>query len=118
MWFSEKVLRDISEKSPKFLQDLMSMQSQHLYEFGPFRLDTAERLLLRDGVPVPLTPKAFELLVALVQRSGHLVEKDELMKVVWSDAFVEESNVTNNVYGLRKMLGQGENGQSYIETVP
>lgn len=96
----------------------MSTHSRHLYEFGPYRLDTAEMLLLRDGVPVPLTPKAFEMLVALVQRSGHLVEKDELMKVVWSDAFVEESNVTNNVYALRKMLGNGDNGQSYIETVP
>ncbi len=96
----------------------MSAHLQHLYEFGPYRLDTAERLLLRDGEPVPLTPKAFETLVALVQRSGHLVEKDELMRVVWSDAFVEESNLTNNVYALRKMLGQAENGQSYIETVP
>ena len=96
----------------------MSTQSQHLYEFGPYRLDTAERLLLRDGEPVSLTPKAFETLVALVQRSGHLVEKDELMKVVWSESFVEESNLTNNVYALRKMLGHGENGQSYIETVP
>ena len=94
------------------------MHSQHIYEFGPFRLDTAEKLLLRDGEPVPLTPKAFETLVALVERSGHLVEKGELMKVVWSDAFVEESNLTNNVYALRKMLGQGENGRSYIETVP
>lgn len=96
----------------------MSTRSQHLYEFGPYRLDTAERLLLRDGEPVPLTPKAFETLVALVERNGHLVEKDELMKVVWSDSFVEESNLTNNVYALRKMLGQGENGRSYIETVP
>ena len=96
----------------------MSTRLQHLYEFGPYRLDTAERLLLRDGEPVPLTPKAFETLVALVERSGHLVEKEELMKVVWSDAFVEESNLTNNVYALRKMLGPGENGQSYIETVP
>ncbi|HEX6732802.1 MAG TPA: tetratricopeptide repeat protein [Pyrinomonadaceae bacterium] len=96
----------------------MSTRSQHLYEFGPFRLDTAERLLLRDGEPVPLTPKAFETLVALVERNGHLVEKDELMKLVWSDAFVEESNLTNNVYALRKMLGPGENGRSYIETVP
>lgn len=96
----------------------MSTRSQHLYEFGPYRLDTAEQLLLRDGEPVPLTPKAFETLVALVVRSGHLVDKDELMKLVWSDAFVEESNLTNNVYALRKMLGQGENGRSYIETVP
>jgi len=60
----------------------MSMRPQRLYEFGPYWLDTAEQLLLRDGKPVPLTPKAFETLVALVQRSGHLVEKDELMKAV------------------------------------
>jgi TolB-like protein/DNA-binding winged helix-turn-helix (wHTH) protein/Flp pilus assembly protein TadD len=96
----------------------MSTRSQHLYEFGPYRLNTAEQLLLRNGEPVPLTPKAFETLVALVERSGHLVEKDELMKEVWSDAFVEESNLTNNVYALRKMLGAGEKGRSYIETVP
>jgi TolB-like protein/DNA-binding winged helix-turn-helix (wHTH) protein/Tfp pilus assembly protein PilF len=96
----------------------MSTRPQHLYEFGPYRLDTAEQLLLRDGEPVPLTPKSFETLLALVERSGHLVEKDELMKVVWSDAFVEESNLTNNVYALRKLLGPGENGRSYIETVP
>ena len=115
---SEKVLRDLSEKSLKILQGVMSTRSQHLYEFGPFRLDTVEKVLLRDGEAVPLTPKAFETLVALVERSGHLVKKDELMKVVWEDAFVEESNLTNNVYALRKMLGQGENGQSYIETVP
>ncbi|MGH9880872.1 MAG: winged helix-turn-helix domain-containing protein, partial [Pyrinomonadaceae bacterium] len=96
----------------------MSTRPQHLYEFGPYRLDMAERLLLRNGEPVPLTPKAFETLIVLVERSGHLVEKDELMKVVWSDAFVEESNLTNNVYALRKLLGPGENGRSYIETVP
>jgi TolB-like protein/DNA-binding winged helix-turn-helix (wHTH) protein/Tfp pilus assembly protein PilF len=96
----------------------MSTRRQHLYEFGPYRLDTAEQLLMRDGEPVPLTPKAFETLVALVERNGHLVEKDELMKLVWSDAFVEDSNLTNNVYALRKMLGEVENGRSYIETVP
>ena len=89
-----------------------------LYEFGPFRLDTAERRLLRDGEPVPLTPKAFETLVVLVERSGHLVEKDELMKTLWPDSFVEESNLTNNVWALRKTLGQGQNGQRYIETIP
>ena len=96
----------------------MSTHPQPLYEFGPFRLDTVEKVLLRDGEPVPLTPKAFDTLVALVQRSGHLVKKEELMKLVWEDAFVEESNLTNNVYALRKLLGQGENGHSYIETVP
>src|SRR6187397_669160 len=96
----------------------MSTRPQHLFEFGPYRLDTAEQLLLRDGEPVPLTPKSFETLLALVERSGHLVEKNELMKVVWADAFVEESNLTNNVYELRKLLDPGENGRSYIETVP
>ena len=96
----------------------MSTHPQHLYEFGPFRLDTAEKVLLRDGEPVPMTPKVFETLVALVERSGHLVEKDELIKAVWSDTCVEESNLTNNVYALRKMLGQEENGPRYIETVP
>jgi Tol biopolymer transport system component/DNA-binding winged helix-turn-helix (wHTH) protein len=96
----------------------MPPRSQRLYEFGPFRLDTAEQLLLRDGKPLTLTPKAFEMLVALVERSGHLVEKEELMKVVWADAFVEESNLTNNVSALRKLLGQGKGGENYIETVP
>mgnify|MGYP003288743410 CR=1 FL=1 len=96
----------------------MSKRAQHLYEFGPYRLDTAEQLLLRDGEPVPLTPKAFEMLVVLVERNGHLVEKDELMKLVWSNAVVEESNLSNNVYALRKMLGEVEKGRSYIETVP
>ena len=94
------------------------MRAQHLYEFGPYRLDTAEQLLLRNGKPVPLTPKAFETLVALVERGGHLVEKEELMKVVWSDAYVEESNLTNNVAAIRKLLGQGKSGRNYIETVP
>src|SRR5215813_5967103 len=96
----------------------MSTRPRRLSEFGPFRLDTAEQLLLRDGKPVPLTPKAFEMLVALVERGGHLVEKEELMKLVWADAFVEESNLTNNVSALRKLLGQGKGGQHYIETVP
>lgn len=96
----------------------MSKRARHLYEFGPYRLDTAEQLLLRDGKPVALTPKAFETLVALVERSGHLIEKEELMKVVWADACVEESNLTNNVAAIRKLLGRGKSGRNYIETVP
>lgn len=86
-----------------------------LYEFGSFRLDPAERKLLRDGEPVPLTPKAFETLLLLVERGGRLVEKDELMRALWPDASVEESNLTNSIYALRKALG---GGQGYIETVP
>jgi DNA-binding winged helix-turn-helix (wHTH) protein/TolB-like protein/Tfp pilus assembly protein PilF len=88
------------------------------YEFGPFRLDTAERLLWRDGEPVPLTPKAFEMLVVLVEHSGHLVEKDKLIKALWPDSFVEEANLTNNVWTLRKTLGEGQNSHRYIETIP
>jgi Tol biopolymer transport system component/DNA-binding winged helix-turn-helix (wHTH) protein len=96
----------------------MSQQPKGIYEFGPFRLDAAERLLLRQGEVTPLTPKAFDLLLALVERRGHLVEKDELFKAVWPDAFVEESNLSSNIALIRKALGDGENGQKYIETVP
>src|SRR4051812_41739921 len=96
----------------------MSKPQNDLYEFGPYRLIPQERLLLRDGEPVTLTPKAFETLVALVRRAGHLAEKDELLKEVWPDSFVEESNLAQNVHALRRALGEGENGKPYIETVP
>ncbi|MCI0620855.1 MAG: winged helix-turn-helix domain-containing protein [Acidobacteria bacterium] len=96
----------------------MNRQPQHIYEFGPFRLDAAEHLLLRDGEAVPLTPKAFDLLLALVEHHGHLLEKDELLKKVWPDTFVEEANLASNISQLRKALGDGENGERYIETVP
>src|SRR5262245_5046578 len=76
---------------------VMSQQIKHLYEFGPFRLNARERLLLRDGESVSLTPKAFDLLLALVERHGHLLEKAELMKLVWPDTFVEEANVSYNI---------------------
>src|SRR5262249_53023878 len=96
----------------------MSLQTKHIYEFGPFRLDAAERLLLREGKTVPLTPKAFDLLLALVEGHGHLLEKDELLKSVWPDTFVEEANLASNISLVRKALGDGENGHRYIETVP
>jgi TolB-like protein/DNA-binding winged helix-turn-helix (wHTH) protein len=96
----------------------MSNKEQHLYEFGPFQLNTAERQLLRDGQKISLTPKAFDTLVALIERRGRLVEKEELMSALWPDSFVEEGNLTNNVSVLRKALGDGENGSAYIETVP
>jgi len=96
----------------------VSRHGKPVYEFGPFRLDTSDRLLLRDGRPVPLTPKAFETLVALVEHRGRLLEKDDLIKKVWPDTFVEEGNLTNNIWTLRKALGEDENGQKYIETIP
>ncbi len=92
--------------------------TKRAYEFGPFRLDPQERLLLRDGQPVPLIPKAFDLLVALVEGSGHLLEKDELMKRLWPDSFVEEGNLAQNVSLIRKSLGESEDGHQLIETVP
>jgi len=94
----------------------MSHQPQQIYEFGPYRLDAAERMLLRDGAAVPLQPKVFDLLLTLVERHGRLLEKDELMKLVWADTVVEEANLANNISILRKTLG--ENGQQFIETAP
>jgi DNA-binding winged helix-turn-helix (wHTH) protein len=86
--------------------------------FGHFQLDTAERRLLRDGQPVSLTPKALDTLLALVQHAGHAVSKDDLMRAVWPDGFVEETNLAFNISTLRKLLGDGQNGERYIETVP
>ena len=96
----------------------MSKRESHLYEFGPFRLLPQERLLLRDGEPVSLTPKAFETLLMLVERSGKLVGKDELLNEVWAGTNVEESNIAQNVFALRRVLGAGADGAPYIETVP
>ena len=95
-----------------------SLQRRELYDFGGFRLDTGERALIRDGQVVPLTPKAFETLVVLLRNSGHVVEKDELLKQVWPDTFVEEGVLAVNVAAIRKALSEGEESRSYIETVP
>src|ERR1700704_4056726 len=95
----------------------MSEQESHFYEFGRFRLDAGERVLLRDREPVPLTPKVFDILLALVEQGGHIVEKDDLMKRVWPDSFVEEGNLTQNVSLLRKALGESPGGAQFIETI-
>jgi DNA-binding winged helix-turn-helix (wHTH) protein/TolB-like protein/Tfp pilus assembly protein PilF len=96
----------------------MSLQSQCFYEFGPFRLEPSERLLVRSGESIPLPPKAFDTLLLLVQNGGHVLSKDELMRTLWPDTFVEENNLTQHISMLRRALGgsSGENG--YIETVP
>ncbi|MGH9936304.1 MAG: winged helix-turn-helix domain-containing protein, partial [Blastocatellia bacterium] len=96
----------------------MRGEAKHLYKFGPFHLDTGESLLLRDGKPVPLTLKAYDLLVVLVQHPGHLLGRDELTQSLWPDRFVEDANLTVNVAALRKALGEATAGQQYIETVP
>lgn len=97
----------------------MTKTVRRSYKFGAFRLDAAEHLLYREGGElVPLKPKVVETLEVLVGEHGRLVGKDELMRRLWPDTSVEESNLTQNVYLLRKELGAAEDGRSYIETVP
>ena len=95
----------------------MTRKVRHFYEFGSFRLDPNERLLLRDREPIRLSPKVTETLCLLVQNAGHLVEKEQLMKQVWPDVHVEEGNLNKHVFLLRKTLGQWDGGREYIETV-
>ena len=95
----------------------MHQQARHYYEFGPFRLETGERVLLREGHPVPLTPKAFETLLALVEDSGRILDKEDLLRKVWPDTFVEEVSLAKKVSILRKVLGEDVD-HHYIETIP
>jgi sigma-B regulation protein RsbU (phosphoserine phosphatase) len=101
----------------KQLQGLLRGDT-NAYEFGPFRLDAAERRLLRDGKPIPLTSKIFDLLLLLVQNSGHLLEKEEIMNEVWPDIIVEENNLTVSMSTLRKALGEEHGQHNYIKTIP
>jgi len=97
----------------------MNEKSSLRYDFDVFRLEPQERLLLRNGKPIPLTPKAFETLLVLIETRGHLVEKDELLRRVWPDAFVAEATLAQNISTLRHALGdERESGARYIETVP
>jgi DNA-binding winged helix-turn-helix (wHTH) protein len=96
----------------------MQLTSGHLYEFGPFILDTTQHLLLLQGKPVPLTPKTYDLLVVLVENNGRVMLKDELIKMVWVDSFVEDSNLTQQISAVRKALGETAGEDRYIVTVP
>ncbi len=96
----------------------MAQQTRLLYEFDPFRVDARERLLLRAGQVVPLTPKVFDILLVLVQNSGHILSKDEMMKQIWPETVVEEANLTRNISTLRKALGENPDAPQYIETIP
>ena len=88
------------------------------YEFGPYRLNLAQRLLTRDGAIIALTPKATDILALLVMNAGRVVEKDDLLKEVWADTFVEDANLAQNIFTLRRALGDERAGPRYIETVP
>jgi DNA-binding winged helix-turn-helix (wHTH) protein/TolB-like protein/Flp pilus assembly protein TadD len=113
IFFSLKTLAEL-------LQRGMSMQSQRRYEFGPFRLNAFERLLLRQGHPISLPPKAFDTLVLLIENSGRLLEKEILIQRLWPDSSVEENSLSQCIYLLRRALGEEHStGQNqYIETVP
>jgi len=94
------------------------MPARLVYEFGEFRLDAEGRLLFRQGKSVPLTPKAVDVLVVLVEARGSPVAKEDLLQKVWADATVEEGSLTSHISLLRKALGEGSDGQQFIETLP
>jgi DNA-binding winged helix-turn-helix (wHTH) protein/tetratricopeptide (TPR) repeat protein len=91
---------------------------KRLYEFDGFQVDPVKRLLVRDGRPVPLTPKAFSILLALLEGRGGVVKKEDLIQKVWTDAFVTDANLTQNISALRKALGERANDHRYVVTVP
>jgi DNA-binding winged helix-turn-helix (wHTH) protein len=95
-----------------------NQSAEELYEFGPFRVDPARETLLKAGVAVPLTPKTFQILLVLVRHGQEIVTKDDLMKTVWPDTFVEEANLSRNIFMLRKALGETAQDHRYIVTVP
>lgn len=93
-------------------------KSRQLYEFGPFRLDPEKELLLRADETVPVAPKAFQILLVLIRHNQQVVTKDDLMKTIWPDTFVEEANLSRNIFLLRKALGETPQDHQYIVTVP
>jgi DNA-binding winged helix-turn-helix (wHTH) protein len=96
----------------------MTMESKRFSDFGPFRVDRQKRLLMQDSNPLPLPPKALDVLIFLIDNRGRAIEKAEFMRAVWPDSFVEEGNLSQNIFLLRKTLGDGQDGQRYILTVP
>ncbi len=112
-----RTLKSLAKKLLKISHNVMSSNIPRFYDFGPFRLDLTEHLLLRADKPVALTPKAFDTLLVLVRNSGRIVEKDELLKSVWPETFVEEATLAQNIFTVRKALG-GSEGEQYIQTVP
>src|SRR5258705_2951300 len=96
----------------------MNDEPSLFYEFGPFRLNVQERLLEKNDELVSLTPKVFETLLALVEHSGHVLAKDDLMTRLWPETFVEESSLTQNISLLRRALDESPGAHKYIETIP
>jgi len=97
---------------------MINQKTKHFFEFGRFRVDPVEKVLFDDGQPVQLTLKAFDTLLALLESSGHILSKEELLKRIWPDTFVEEGTLVQNIATLRRVLGDGPDQRSFIETVP
>ncbi|MCA1600904.1 MAG: winged helix-turn-helix domain-containing protein [Acidobacteria bacterium] len=113
-----QVLREFGKVSEKLRKAKMLWQTSLSYEFGPFRVDAREQRLVRNGEVVPLRPKVFDVLLVLVQNSGHILSKDEMMRLVWPNTAVEEGNIARNISTLRNALGERSREPQYIETVP
>ena len=108
---------DLKSNNYQFKFKMDKPHSQKIYEFEDFRLNAAHLLLYENGREISLTPKVVQTLLALVERSGELLSKDELMNIIWADSFVEEGNLTQNLYLLRKVLHKKTNGKPLIETL-
>lgn len=93
------------------------MEKQPVYQFGEFRLDPSQKILLRDGQHVHLELKSFLVLLALVEAQGRVLGKNELMKKIWPETFVEEGSLTKNISRLRKVLSKGNESADFIETI-
>ena len=96
----------------------MAPQSSQSLMFGPYRLDRDQRLLFRGSEIIPLAPKVYDTLLALVESGGRVADKEDLLSRVWNNAFVKEGSLARNVSTLRKILGEGPQDQKYIVTVP
>lgn len=103
----------------EFLKESMNESQTNTYEFEEFRIDGSKRLLIKENDEIiPLTPKVFDLLFYLVQNSGRVIEKDELMTAIWTDTIVEESNLSQNISILRRVLGEKRGEHRFIATIP
>jgi TolB-like protein/Tfp pilus assembly protein PilF len=106
-----------SKRDPKETTTAQPQPARVVYSFGAFHLNEAERLVLRNGQPVPLTPKVFDMLLILVKSAGHLVSKNRLLNETWPEVFVDEANISVNISTLRRALGENAGEHQYIETV-
>src|SRR5262245_9973869 len=97
---------------------MIERSSRRYYSFGPFRVDPGRRALLRDGKIVPLAPKAFEMLLLLVENRARVLEKQDLLESLWPGSIVEEANLSQTIYLLRRALSEGSEGEQFIETIP